>query len=156
MQLFDISGFKLPEEDICHHGIKGQKWGVRRYQNPDGSLTELGKKRLKSNLAKYAIRIKDKKIGNTDAKEYEWYDGGKRVAKLSTFDWWDGLNIEDLEVSKDYRGKRLSYELLDFAVNELGAKNLAVEKDNHIAKHVYDKYGFKVTETDDKYYYMSV
>lgn len=34
---------------ICHHGIKGQKWGVRRYQNEDGSLTELGKKRLRIN-----------------------------------------------------------------------------------------------------------
>ena len=31
---------------IKHHGIKGQKWGVRRYQNPDGTLTEEGRKRL--------------------------------------------------------------------------------------------------------------
>lgn len=30
---------------LCHHGIKGQKWGIRRYQNPDGTLTEEGKKR---------------------------------------------------------------------------------------------------------------
>ena len=30
---------------LAHFGIKGQKWGVRRYQNPDGSLTEEGKKR---------------------------------------------------------------------------------------------------------------
>ena len=30
---------------LAHHGIKGQKWGIRRYQNPDGSLTEAGKKR---------------------------------------------------------------------------------------------------------------
>lgn len=30
---------------LAHHGIKGQKWGVRRYQNSDGTLTEEGKKR---------------------------------------------------------------------------------------------------------------
>lgn len=32
-------------EEIYHWGIKGQKWGVRRYQNPDGTLTAAGKKR---------------------------------------------------------------------------------------------------------------
>lgn len=31
--------------ELYHHGVKGMKWGVRRYQNKDGSLTEAGKKR---------------------------------------------------------------------------------------------------------------
>lgn len=31
--------------ELYHHGIKGQKWGVRRFQNPDGTLTAAGKKR---------------------------------------------------------------------------------------------------------------
>ena len=31
--------------ELYHHGIKGQKWGVRRYQNKDGSLTAAGKNR---------------------------------------------------------------------------------------------------------------
>ena len=38
------SGMMLNEKSLQHHGIKGQKWGVRRYQNPDGTLTEAGKK----------------------------------------------------------------------------------------------------------------
>lgn len=33
------------DDFFAHHGIKGQKWGVRNYQNPDGTLTEAGKKR---------------------------------------------------------------------------------------------------------------
>ncbi len=33
------------KDEIYHHGIKGMKWGVRRYQNYDGSLKAAGKKR---------------------------------------------------------------------------------------------------------------
>lgn len=35
----------MENNSLQHYGIKGQKWGVRRYQNKDGSLTNLGKKR---------------------------------------------------------------------------------------------------------------
>lgn len=34
------------ESELQHHGILGQRWGVRRYQNKDGSLTSAGKKRV--------------------------------------------------------------------------------------------------------------
>ena len=34
----------LKTKELYHHGIKGQKWGIRRYQNADGTLSEEGKK----------------------------------------------------------------------------------------------------------------
>ena len=35
----------MDDNVMQHHGIKGQKWGVRRFQNADGSLTTAGKQR---------------------------------------------------------------------------------------------------------------
>lgn len=43
---------------IEHHGVKGMKWGIRRYQNPDGSLTAKGKQQQQTNDAKVKARRK--------------------------------------------------------------------------------------------------
>ena len=51
MQLYNSKGIRY-QEDICHQGIKGQKWYLRRYQNADGTLTPAGKKRYAKGKAR--------------------------------------------------------------------------------------------------------
>lgn len=50
-------------EELYHHGIKGQKWGVRRFQNEDGSLTTAGRKRYSEGEKKQIDKEKLIKIG---------------------------------------------------------------------------------------------
>lgn len=45
----------MPEYELYHHGTKGMRWGVRRYQNKDGSLTPAGKKRYADDPDRQAV-----------------------------------------------------------------------------------------------------
>ena len=54
-------------DELYHHGIPGQKWGRRRYQNPDGSLTALGRSRLIKDA--YIEDERNKKIDAKIAKK---------------------------------------------------------------------------------------
>ena len=72
----------LEIRELYHHGIKGQRWGIRRYQNDDGTLTDEGKKRygLEKDVTVSGIKVKNpdyskikegfnSKLYNKDRKE---------------------------------------------------------------------------------------
>lgn len=48
--------------ELFHHGVLGMKWGVRKYQNKDGSLTDAGKKRYDRDVKANNARKKDNRI----------------------------------------------------------------------------------------------
>lgn len=61
--------------ELYHWGVKGMKWGVRRYQNKDGSLTEAGKKRLSENAGRYlAYNSTEKNHSNRNAAVRKYYE----------------------------------------------------------------------------------
>ena len=70
--------------ELYHHGIKGQKWGVRRYQNKDGSLTDAGKNRKynKINMKNADTQNLDK--WGTDKDHNILYISGKSGSGKST------------------------------------------------------------------------
>ena len=67
---------------LAHHGVKGMKWGVRRYQNKDGSLTTSGKKKISKEYKKASIagdKSLQKKYSSMYMKAYN-----KAAEKMNT------------------------------------------------------------------------
>ena len=68
--------------DLRHHGIKGQKWGVRRFQNADGSLTSAGRKRYGdgSSIEDYQNAIKKTKAAGESVENIRKFNNDvKRI-----------------------------------------------------------------------------
>ena len=72
---------QLDVDYISHHGIKGQHWGVRRYQNPDGSLTPEGRERIISSHEQRGRAI-GRVLGGISG--YMAYENSDKIANKTT------------------------------------------------------------------------
>lgn len=109
----------MKNNELIHWGVKGMKWGVRRYQNKDGSLTPAGKKRL-SRIDKKAERDNWSEDATSAAKIKT-----KRVRQMSNAEL-KKLN-ERMRLENEYRnlskqrtsaGKKLVNEILAGAAKD--------------------------------------
>lgn len=95
--------------NLQHHGIKGQKWGVRRFQNTDGSLTAEGKKRYSVSDYQQAIDktktagkiVNEAKTLNNTIKKVNDPAAERRIRKSAA-------EMSDIELQK--RVQRLNME----------------------------------------------
>ena len=102
------------------------------------------------------VRCKDTKEYICDG--YIWFDNDELVGMVGSCEYRDDKTkwVVSLEITKEYRGYGLSKQILDYAVNTMKCKYLSVNKNNEIAKRVYDKYGFKVYHESELMYYMTI
>lgn len=143
--IFLPDGSFISTDEFYHHGVLGMKWGVRRYQNKDGTLTALGKHRVSegaSPFPKYKgknLRPGDKRAKNRDEterrltkqsvedekREYEKYvkDHPEFNANMqSAKDYWKAnLRDKDATTSKQKaEAKRFLDEYSNATLKDLG------------------------------------
>lgn len=90
------------EEMLEHHGIKGQKWGVRRYQNEDGTRTAAGKKREKSRSDEPAHEDYNKAHSGKSVKDMSDAELRSRLNRLQMEKQYSQLTNSDTDKGKKF------------------------------------------------------
>ena len=143
-------------DELCHYGIRGMRWGIRRYQNKDGSLTAAGKKRKKlsaddrSHLSEKSRRSKltneqtieelkkltapslDPNFDGNKPEEKKWLELDKEIRQFSG-DWYNSKGV-----SKAFSDRVSQYKKDDNAVSKkyAASENKAREKYRRIQDDV--------------------
>lgn len=90
--------------ELYHHGIKGQRWGIRRFQNKDGSLTNAGKKR-RARLEAELSQLKGKKTSSKSTTKSKTEEAAAKPRKKTVAEMTDDEvreRIARMQLEKNY------------------------------------------------------
>lgn len=114
---------RLREDELYHHGIKGQRWGVRRYQNEDGSLTEAGRRRYAVGEKMDANDKRDSSITRKVKRDYNHMSDSEFKSKYKV-----GKNVYRHRVNK------YGDPYMNSPMAKMGKKLAAKGKNKRLAK----------------------
>lgn len=103
----------LDADELYHHGIKGMKWGVRRFQRKDGSLTSAGKKRylddpsVKSSKAKMESDLVKQRLANAEYNKA--YNKALYIPTKSNRQALNKAYADKIKADSEYRRSKLDY-----------------------------------------------
>lgn len=121
---------------LAHHGIRGQKWYVRRFQNSDGSLTAEGRLRYGSGKKKYTLSDRIKKranLGGLHTAAYDFYTvrGPRLKPQVESKSEWEFRKEQQRYFSDKFNEKKSKYLGSLYAQAEsLG--DVTQKKDGHL------------------------
>ncbi len=140
------------EYELYHHGIKGQRWGIRRYQKKDGSLTPAGKKRYYDTpeLNKQKAEMRTAKAKRADALDElnKASDRRSYMPTASNRSAYDKAQAQYRDANLSYRTARLKYKT-NKEVARIADRNIEFKKKSKHRLKLEEQYK-KLGMTDEQ------